>query len=137
MIGVSRDPKDFSRALYRELRSRGYDVIPVNPNASEVEGDRCYAKVNDIDQAVDGALLMTHGPATDTVVKDCATAGVPRVWMYRGTGKGAVTETAVKFCREHEIEVVPGECPFMFLSGGNWVHSAHRFCRKLVGRFPE
>ena len=137
MVGVSRDPKDFSRALFRELRSRGYDIVPVNPNANEVEGERCYARLAEIHPGVDGAFVMTHGTATDNVVKDCADAGVSRVWLHRGTGKGSVTDTAVRFCRDHSITVVPGECPFMFLSGGSWVHGAHRFCRKLVGKFPD
>ena len=137
MVGVSRDSKDFSRTLYRELRSRGYDMVPVNPQADEVEGDRCYAHVSDIEQSVDGVFVMTPPAACDSVVKDCAKAGVPRVWMYRGAGAGCATDTAVRFCREHDIKVVPGECPFMFLSGGSWIHGAHRFCRKLVGKFPE
>ena len=137
MVGVSRDSKDFSRALYRELRSRGYEMVPVNPQAEEVEGDRCYAHVSDIEQTVDGVFVLTPPSACDSVVKDCAKAGVPRVWMYRGAGAGCSTDTAIRFCREHGIKVVPGECPFMFLSGGSWIHGAHRFCRKLVGKFPE
>ena len=137
MVGVSRDSKDFSRALYRELRSRGYQMVPVNPHAEEVEGDRCYAHVSDIEHTVDGVFVMTPPAACDSVVKDCAKAGVPRVWMYRGAGEGCSTETAIRFCRDHNITVVPGECPYMFLSGGSWIHGAHRFCRKLVGKFPE
>ena len=137
MVGVSRDPKDFSRALYRELRSRGYELVPVNPQAEEVEGDRCYARVSDIDSGVDGVFVLTPPQACDSVVRDCAEAGVERVWLFRGAGYGCATDTAVQFCREHKISVVPGECPYMFLSGGSWIHGAHRFCRKLVGKFPE
>jgi hypothetical protein len=43
VTGVSREPKDHgSNIVYRRLRERGYDVFAVNPNADEVEGDRCY-----------------------------------------------------------------------------------------------
>ena len=65
------------------------------------------------------------------------------LWLWlgygigRGAGQGCSSDTAIRYCTEHEISVVPGECPFMFLSGGNWIHGAHRFCRKLVGSFPE
>jgi len=38
MVGVSRNPKDFSRGLFRDLRRRGYDMVPVNPRVSVVEG---------------------------------------------------------------------------------------------------
>ena len=33
LVGVSRNPRDLSRTLFRELRRRGYDVVPVNPDA--------------------------------------------------------------------------------------------------------
>jgi predicted CoA-binding protein len=136
MVGVSRNPRDFSRALYRELRNRGYDVVPVNPGAEEVEGERCFHHIADVVPPVEGALLLTSGASTDAVVKECASAKVPRVWMYRGTGHGAVTPSAVRFCQDHQITVIPGECPFMYLAGAGWVHSAHRFCRKMMGKFP-
>lgn len=136
MVGVSRNPSDFSRALYRELRRRGYEMVPVNPQAEEVEGDRCFPRVTDVRPPVDGALVMTAGAATEAVVSDCASANVRRVWMYRGAGPGAATPAALRFCADHQISVVPGECPFMYLSNAGWIHSAHRFCRKLVGTFP-
>jgi predicted CoA-binding protein len=136
VVGVSRDSADFSRALYRELRNRGYQLVPVNPLAEEVEGDRCYRSVADVDPPVDGALLMTSGAATEAVVAECAVAGVPRVWMHRGAGRGSVTPAAIKYCKDRHITVIPGECPFMYLAGAGFVHSVHRFCRKMMGKFP-
>ena len=42
VTGVSRTPKTHgSNNVYRRLRDRGYEVCAVNPNADEVEGDRC------------------------------------------------------------------------------------------------
>jgi predicted CoA-binding protein len=35
VVGLSRQPKDFSRALFHALRDQGYDVVPVNPEAEE------------------------------------------------------------------------------------------------------
>src|SRR5579885_654854 len=43
-VGVSRDPKDFSCSLFREFVKRGYDVVPVNPNASEVMGRQTFKR---------------------------------------------------------------------------------------------
>src|SRR3954471_6781944 len=91
MVGVSRNRKEFSAALFKELRERGYDVVPVNPNASEAMGQPCFARVQDVRPPVDSALLMTIPEVTDEVVSDCAQAGIRRVWMYRAGGKGAVS----------------------------------------------
>jgi predicted CoA-binding protein len=85
----------------------------------------------------EAALLMTPPAATDQVVRECAEAGVKRVWMHRGGGAGAVSPEAVVFCRERGIEVVDGECPFMFLPGTSWFHGVHRFFKRLGGRLPS
>ena len=47
-------------------------------------------------------------------------------------GEGAVSPQAVEFCKEHGIAVVPGECPYMFLSGEHWGHRLHGFVKKIV-----
>jgi uncharacterized protein len=137
MVGISREPKSFSVMLFEELCRRGYDVVPVNPNTPNVMGRRCFARLQDIQPPVDTALLMTSSSVTDKVVADCAEAGIRRVWMYRATGKGAVSPNAVAFCRERGIEVVPGQCPFMFLPHAGGVHRLHGFMRKLTGRYPR
>lgn len=130
LVGVSRHPKDFSRGLFRELCRRGYDMVPVNPEASEVEGRPCFRRVQDIAPPVDGVLLMTPPPVTETVVRDCAEAGIQRVWMHRGGGVGAVSKAAVQFCRERGIAVVAGECPYMFLPQAGWFHRLHGWLRR-------
>ena len=137
MVGVSHDQRDFSRALFRELRSRGYDVAPVNPNLGEVEGRRCFGRVQDVEPPVEAVLLMTSPEVTEAVVRDCADAGVRTVWMYRATGRGSVSGKAVEFCRERGIQVIPGECPFMFLPGSAGIHRFHGFVRKITGRYPR
>ena len=137
MIGISRNPKDFSAALFEELRRRGYDVIPVNPNTPEAMGRPCFARLQDIQPPVDGALLMTTPEVTDAVISDCAAAAIRRVWMYRAGGKGAVSENAITFCQEHGIQVVPGQCPFMFLPDCGGVDQFHGFLRKIFGKYPK
>ncbi len=137
MAGVSRDPANFSVALFDELCRRGYDVVPVNPNVKEVKGRRCFARVQDIQPPVDAALLMTAPNETEAVVKDCAEAHVQRIWMYRAAGKGAVSPRAVEFCRERGLQVIPGECPFMFLPNTAGYHRFHGFVRKITGRYPQ
>jgi len=136
LVGVSRNPADMSRTLFRELRERGYDVVPVNPELQSVDGVPCMHKLQDIRPRVDGAIVMTSPAVTDRVVRDCEEAGVPRVWMHRGAGQGAVNPVAVSYCRDHGIACVDGACPFMFLPGTSLFHRAHGFFLRLFGRHP-
>ena len=137
VVGVSQHPKDFSRTLFRELQGRGYNVIPVHPAAREIEGVACFPRVQEIQPAVENALLMTSPAVTNVVVQDCASAGIKRVWMYRAGGKGAVSAEAVAYCESHGIAVIPGECPFMFLDRGAWYHRFHGWVRKIQGAYPS
>ena len=137
VVGVSRDPKDFSRSVFRAFVERGYDAVPVNPAGGEVDGRASASRLGDLAPPVEAALLLTPSSATGQVVRECAAAGVKRVWMHRGGGAGAVSPEAVAFCREQGIEVVDGECPLMFLPGAGWFHGVHRFFRRLGGRLPS
>jgi uncharacterized protein len=137
MVGVSRDPKHFSVALFEELCRRGYEMVPVNPKAPSIKGQHCFARVQDIQPPLKAALLMTPPEVTDTVVADCFAAGVTQVWMYRAGGKGAVSTKAIEFCKSKGMEVIPGQCPFMFLPGAAGVHRLHGFLRKITGHYPK
>lgn len=137
LVGVSRNQHDFTRGLFREFCRRGYDIVPVNPNLSEVEGRTCYRRVQDVTPPVEGVLVMTSPAATDQVVRDCAEAGVNRVWMYRAAGAGAVSKNAIEFCKSKNIGVVPGECPYMFFRDAGFIHKVHGFIRQLTGTLPK
>jgi predicted CoA-binding protein len=136
VVGVSQRPEDFSRILFHALLERGYDAVPVNPAVQHVEGQRCFAHVMDISPPVEGVLLMTSPAVTDTVVRECAVAGIKRVWMYQAVGKGAVSADAVNFCESQGMSVIPGECPFMFLPDTAWMHRLHGAVLKMVGAYP-
>jgi uncharacterized protein len=137
MVGISRNPADFSAKLFEEFCRQGYDMVPVNPGAGEIHARPCFARLQDVQPPVEAALLMTSPEVTETVVHDCAAAGINQVWMYRAGGKGAVNEQAIRFCGEHGIQVVAGECPFMFLPDTVGFHRFHGFLRKLTGRYPR
>jgi predicted CoA-binding protein len=136
-VGVSRDPKGFSTVLWQEFRQRGYDAVPVNPSVKELDGQRCYAKVQEIKPGVEGVLIMTSSKATDQIVRDCAEAGIKRVWMYGGMAPGSATKSALAYCEEKGIEVVQGLCPYMFLPGTPAFHGPHRLFKKLTRRYPR
>jgi predicted CoA-binding protein len=137
IVGVSRQPKDFSRLLLREFRDRGYQALPVNPEADDLDGQACFRSLQQIQPPIDTVLLMTKPAVTDAVVRDCAAAGVKRVWFYRAGGQGAVTPYAVQFCEAHGMDVIPGECPLMFLPRSAWFHRFHGLLKKIARTYPS
>lgn len=140
VVGVSRDSGCFNNSLFRDMRKRGYEVVPVNPASNELEDQPCFARVQDITPAVDGVLVMTQASASEQVVRDCVEAGVRHVWLYKGAAPGAVSAAALKVCEENGIDVVEGHCPYMFFSyekgQGGFVHNFHAFFKKIGGSYP-
>ncbi len=134
LVGLSREPRDMSRAVFRELARRGYDVVGVNPALGDADGRPCFARVQDVSPAAEGALLFTPPALTERVVRDCAEAGIRRVWMHRGAGRGAASPAAIAFCEANGIAVVRDLCPFMALPDAELPHRLHGFFRRLGQR---
>ncbi len=137
VVGVSRDPKHFSNDVWRELAKRGYDLVAVNPRTTEVNGQTCYPRLQDVTAPVEGALVMTAPRVTEQVVRDCVDAGVQHVWLHRGCGVGAVSPAAVDFAVEHGLDVVVGFCPVLFLPGTPFFHKPHAWMKRLTGSYPK
>jgi len=137
VAGVSRDSAQPANLIYRRLRDTGHHAFAVNPNADQVEGDACYATVKDIPGGVDGVVVATPPEAAPGIVADCATAGVPRVWLHRGIGPGSSSQEAVAACREHGIAVIPGGCPNMFGATSDRGHRGMLRVLQATGKVPR
>ena len=133
LVGVSRDPKQFANAVYRQLRTGGRTIYPVNlaADGDAIEGDRSYRRLDEVPDPVDGVVIMVPAEDAATVVRQALDRGVARVWLHRGAGKGSVSEEAVALCREAGVATVDGACPLMFEEP---VRGVHRIHRRLVGR---
>lgn len=129
LVGVSRDPGDFSRMVLQELRARGLEVVPVNPALGEVEGLRCWPKVADITPSVQGALLLTPPARSAEAVRDCLAGGVRELWLHRGGGAGSASPEALAAARAAGVEPITDLCPFMALRGASWFHRMHGWFR--------
>ena len=137
IVGVSRSGDVAANSIYKRFRSVGYDVFPVNPNAEKVEGDPCFSSVKTIPGGVDAVVVATHPKASEQVVRDCAEAGVSKVWIHHSFGEGSFSAEAVDFCRENDISVIPGGCPLMFGKTADFGHRCMRFIFNLSGRIPK
>ena len=138
VTGVSREPKGHgSNIVYQRLRERGYEVFAVNPNAEEVEGDRCYHDLRSIPGGVDAVVLATRPEIAEETMRECAELGIKRVWMHRGPGAGSVSEAAADYGRERGIAVIDGGCPCMFAPTADLGHRAMRAVFTLSGNVPR
>ena len=138
VTGVSRHAKDHgSNFVYKRLRERGYEVYAVNPNADQVEGDRCYHDLRSIPGGVDAVVIATRPETADATMYECAELGIKHVWMHRGPGAGSVSPAAADYGRQHGIAVIDGGCPSMFGATADFGHKAMRVVFSLSGNVPR
>jgi uncharacterized protein len=90
VTGVSRNPQGHgSNLVYQRLRERGYQVVAVNPNAEQREGDRCYPDLRSIPGGVEAVVIGTRPEIAATTMRECAELGIKCVWMHRGPALAA------------------------------------------------
>jgi len=138
VTGVSRTPAGHgSNVAYQRLRDRGYEVLAVNPNADEVEGDLCYHDLKSIPGGVDAVVIGTRPATAEVTMRECAELGIKQVWMHRAFGGGSVSAAAAEYGRQQGITVIDGGCPLMFGPTADAGHKAIRFVCTLTGAVPR
>jgi len=106
VVGASRDPQKYGYQVYRDLKNAGYKVYPVNPNAQEVLGDKCYPSLKELPEKPDVVVTVVPPQVTEEIVKACKELGIRKVWMQ----PGSESEDAVRYCKENDLEVVYNVC---------------------------
>jgi predicted CoA-binding protein len=106
VVGASRDPQKYGFQVFKDLKNAGYEVYPVNPNADEILGYKCYSSLESLPVKPDVVDVVVPPKVTEVVVKTCKKLGITKVWMQ----PGSELEVALSFCKENGINVVYGVC---------------------------
>lgn len=94
VIGASRDRDKFGNKAVRAYSARGYDVYPVHPHESKIEGIRTYARVTDIPVDLDVVLVYLHPEVTYQILDDIAAKGAGTLFLNPGSADDAVVARA-------------------------------------------
>jgi predicted CoA-binding protein len=136
VAGVARRGDTAANAVFRKLRDAGYEVVPVNPNAGEIEGTTCYPDLGSVPGELDGVVVATHPRVSVDLVRQAHASGVPRVWFHRSIGQGSVSQEAVDECARLGLECIVGGCPLMFCEPVDLGHKCMRWWFQRSGKVP-
>ncbi|MCK2214826.1 CoA-binding protein [Actinomadura sp. ATCC 31491] len=138
VTGVSRSPGEHGgNVVYRRLRELGYEVFAVNPNAEQVEGDRCYPDLASIPDGVEAVVIATRPETGEATMRECVGLGIRQVWMHRAFGAGSVSAAATEYGRRNGVTVIDGGCPLMFAPAADFGHRAMRLVLSSAGKVPK
>jgi predicted CoA-binding protein len=105
-VGLSSNDEKESYWIAFFLKEQGFRMIPVNPKATEIFGEKVYASLSDIPDEIDVVQVFRRPEDVPPVVEEAIKIGAKVVWMQ----EGIVNEEAAKMAREAGLKVVMNAC---------------------------
>lgn len=106
VVGLSSNPMRPSYGVTEYMKSAGYRIIPVNPNETEVLGEKSYARLEDVPGKIEILNIFRRAPEVPAVVESAIRVGAKVVWMQLGIEN----EEAAEKARAAGLTVVEDAC---------------------------
>lgn len=116
VIGASREPSKIGHVIVKNFIEGGFGghVYPINPQADEIMGLKCYASVNDVKGKIDSAIVSVHAELVPSVLEQCGEKGITGVVVISGgfseVGNHALEKKLVEVANKHGINVIGPNC---------------------------
>jgi predicted CoA-binding protein len=106
VVGLSPDEARDSHQVAAYMQRHGYRVIPVNPNVTEVLGERAYASLREVPLPIDLIDVFRRPEFVPAIVEEAIAIQAPALWLQLGV----VHEAAARRAQQAGIEVVMDRC---------------------------
>jgi len=111
VVGLSTNPNNDSHRVAKYLKTKGYRIIPINPFADVILGEKCYKSLLDVPETIEIVDIFRPAkdvpPIIDQAIELKKKLGNPRIiWMQLGI----VNEEAAKQARDASLTVVMNKC---------------------------
>jgi predicted CoA-binding protein len=107
VVGMSKNEDKAAHYVPKYLIDHGYNVIPVNPTATEILGRKSYPTVSSIPDKIDIVDIFRRSEDVPSVVEDTIKKeGIKVIWMQ----EGIYSKEAEKVAKERSISTVYNRC---------------------------
>jgi predicted CoA-binding protein len=106
VVGLSSDQTRPSYAVARHLQRKGFKIIPVNPNETEVLGEKAYPNLTTIPEKVEIVDIFRRPEEIPAIVDEAIKIEVKVVWIQ----EGVINHPTALKASQHGITVVTGRC---------------------------
>ncbi|MGO4346278.1 CoA-binding protein [Paenibacillus sp. MCAF9] len=106
VVGLSDNPERVSYMVSEAMQAKGYTIIPVNPNADSILGQKSYASLKDIPVPVDIVNVFRRSEHTPPVAEEAVAIGAKTFWLQLGIAN----EEAAAIAAAGGLEVIMDRC---------------------------
>jgi predicted CoA-binding protein len=106
VVGLSSDPFRPSHDVSRYMQSRGYRIIPVNPNEAEILGEKAYATLDEVKEPIDLVNIFRRPAEAGQFVDQAIRLGIHAVWLQ----EGVIDRAAAQRAADAGLDVVMDRC---------------------------
>src|SRR5829696_1226059 len=105
-VGLSGNQQKESYWIASYLKEQGYRIIPVNPTATEILGEKSYPDLESVPEKIDVVQIFRKPEDVPPIVNDAIKVGAKVVWMQEGISH----EEAARKARDAGLQVVMDAC---------------------------
>jgi predicted CoA-binding protein len=102
IVGATDNPEKYGNTIFHNLKSRGYEIYPVNPKLDMLDDTRVYHALSEIPVKVDVVDFVVPPGVTEEILKECNNLGIKRIWLQ----PGSESDAAIKYCQDHDMQVL-------------------------------
>jgi predicted CoA-binding protein len=108
IVGASRNPGKAAYEVPAFLKSKGYKIIPINPSADYIFGEKAYKSLLDLPDDLKVDVVDVFRPSNEVinVVKDAIKKGYKIIWLQ----EGIYDPEAVNLAKKNNIEIIWNRC---------------------------
>jgi uncharacterized protein len=94
IVGASSNPDKASYGIMQKLLRAGYNVVPINPQETEILGQRSYPSLIDVPEPIDIVDVFRRPEDTPAIADDAVTIGAKALWLQTGIASDEAAERA-------------------------------------------
>ncbi|WP_115990837.1 CoA-binding protein [Cohnella lupini] len=106
VVGLSDDPSKTSHMVSEAMQSKGYRIVPVNPNAASILGETSYPSLKDIPFPVDVVNVFRRPEHTPPIAEEAVAIGAKALWLQLGIAN----EDAARIATEGGLRIIMDRC---------------------------
>jgi len=132
IVGAStKNSQKFGNMAAYELVERGYEVVYVHPETSEIDGQPCYPNLAAVKDLADAVWVCIPSSGGEAVLREAAEAGFKNIWLQQGASSPELQQVG----DDLDLDLVSGKCILMYAEPVGSYHKFHQMIWKVIGQY--